>query len=201
MIRLHRPPCPNPTKLKHDYKNPENKAALREACHDKCMYCESKIPHIYYGDVEHIKPKAKFPELENAWDNLGYVCAQCNGHKGDKWSEEHPFVNPFDENPAQFLVPLGAVVRQRRGSERGEYSWREIALNRPALIQQRHDRIEQLSNLIDKVERTGSQAIKKAVFTELADFVGEHSPYSMVTKAALSTLEADHQPTASDRTA
>ncbi len=193
MIKLDRPPCPNPDGLEKSYKHPENKMALRDACHDKCMYCESKVSHTYYGDVEHIKPKAKFPHLENVWENLGYVCAQCNGNKANKWNDDHPFVNPFDEDPVRFLAPLGVFVYQRAGSERGEYTWREIALNRPALLLQRQDRIDQLRNLIDKVERTGSQAIRSAVFAELADFVGEHSPYSMITKAALSTLQADHQ--------
>jgi len=153
------------------------------------MYCESKISHTYYGDVEHIKPKAKFPHLKNVWENLGYVCAQCNGSKANKWNDDHPFVNPFDEDPVQFLAPLGAFVYQRGGSERGEYTWREIALNRPALLLQRNDRIDQLRNIIDKIERTGNHDIRNAVFAELANFVGEHSAYSMVTKAALSALQ------------
>ena len=158
------------------------------------MYCESKISHTYYGDVEHIKPKERFPHLKYVWENLGYVCAQCNGSKSNKWNNDHPFVNPFDEDPVGFLAPLGVFVYQRGGSERGEYTWREIALNRPALLEQRQDRIDQLCNLIDKIERTGNQAIRNSVFAELTYFVGEHSAYSMVTKAALSTLQAEHQP-------
>lgn len=194
MIELTRPPCPNPSKLKTNYKHPENKATLRAACHDKCMYCESKISHIYYGDVEHIKPKLVFPRLEYVWENLGYVCAKCNGSKGDKWSEDCPFINPFEEDPGQFLSPVGAFVYQRAGSERGEYTWREIGLNRPALVRQRQDRIEQIRDLVDKVQRTGNQVLKNLVFAELANFVEEHNPYSMVARAALKAMQGDHEP-------
>ena len=191
VIKLNRPFCPDPAKLKTNYKHSENKAAIRNACHDKCMYCESKISHTYYGDVEHIKPRATFPHLEFDWDNLGYVCAQCNGKKANKWDDERPFINPFDEDPTQYLAPVGAYIFHRSGSERGEYTWREISLNRPALLEQRQDRIDQLRNLIDKVERTGNEAIKSAVFKELSDFVGENNAYSMVTTAALSALQYD----------
>jgi hypothetical protein len=34
------------------------KKALRKAQHDKCAFCESKIAHVAYGDVEHFRPKA-----------------------------------------------------------------------------------------------------------------------------------------------
>ena len=193
MIKLQRPPCPNPTALETNYKNPDNKRALRDACHDKCMYCESLISHTYYGDVEHIKPIAKFPNLKFVWENLGYVCAQCNGKKLDKWDDNHPFVDPFSEEPSQTLAPLGAFIYHCGGNERGEYTWREIELNRASLLTKRQDRIDQLRNLIDKVERTENQNIRDAVFTELTDFVGEHNEYSMVAKAALSALQAEHQ--------
>jgi 5-methylcytosine-specific restriction endonuclease McrA len=85
MIKLNRPQCPNQEALRTNYKHPDNKAALISASYDKCMYCESKVSHTYYGDIEHIRPKSRFPDLEFSWDNLGYVCARCNGYKSDKY--------------------------------------------------------------------------------------------------------------------
>ena len=79
MIALKRPKCPNPAALvKKKYDDPLNKEALRKSTSGKCMYCESKMEHISYAHVEHIKPKSKFPELEFEWTNLGFSCQICN---------------------------------------------------------------------------------------------------------------------------
>ena len=79
MIKLDRPSCPNPRALtKGDYKHPDNKIALKNSTFGKCMYCESKITHIDYGDIEHIKPKSKYPTLKFTWSNLGFACTVCN---------------------------------------------------------------------------------------------------------------------------
>lgn len=59
MIKLERPDCPYPAALEAgNYKHERNKLALKQASHDKCMYCECKISHIDFAHIEHIKPKA-----------------------------------------------------------------------------------------------------------------------------------------------
>jgi uncharacterized protein (TIGR02646 family) len=67
------------------------KASLCKAQHDKCAFCESKVSHIAYGDVEHFRPKAGYrqnPEdplaqpgyywLAFDWTNLLFCCQICN---------------------------------------------------------------------------------------------------------------------------
>ena len=67
------------------------KNSLRKAQHDKCAFCESKVTHIAYGDVEHFRPKAGYrqrPEdpleqpgyywLAYEWTNLLFCCQICN---------------------------------------------------------------------------------------------------------------------------
>jgi uncharacterized protein (TIGR02646 family) len=59
--------------------------------HGKCAFCESKVAHISYGDVEHFRPKAAYRQSETAklkkpgyfwlaysWDNLFFTCELCN---------------------------------------------------------------------------------------------------------------------------
>jgi uncharacterized protein (TIGR02646 family) len=59
--------------------------------HGKCCFCESKILHIAYGDVEHYRPKAGYRQnsedamqkpgyywLAYSWDNLLLCCERCN---------------------------------------------------------------------------------------------------------------------------
>jgi len=189
MIRLTRPPCPNPGALQTDYRYPANKDALRAASFDKCMYCESKVSHLYFGDVEHIKPKSLFPTLEFAWDNLGFVCARCNNAKRDQWHDHTPYVNPYDEDPLTHLAPLGVLVVHRAGSERGEVTWRDIDLNRTELLERRGERIKAIRDLVDKVNRTANQVLQAALRIELERETGRDTAYSCVARAALAAVQ------------
>jgi uncharacterized protein (TIGR02646 family) len=67
------------------------KKALLKAQHGKCAFCESKITHVEYGDVEHFRPKAGFQQrakdrlvrpgyywLAYEWSNLFFSCQLCN---------------------------------------------------------------------------------------------------------------------------
>jgi hypothetical protein len=120
MIRVHRPPAiPAPltthghqlrsTDVAHHaaggssftfnrtvYGHPDVKDALRLAQHDKCGFCESKVSHVAFGDVEHFRPKAGYRSASGApltnpgyfwlaydWNNLLFACEPCNRrHKG-----------------------------------------------------------------------------------------------------------------------
>jgi uncharacterized protein (TIGR02646 family) len=79
------------------YGDPEVKSTLRIAQHDKCGFCEAKVTHVAFGDVEHFRPKAAFRALPGDdltkpgyywlaydWTNLLFACEQCNRrHKGN----------------------------------------------------------------------------------------------------------------------
>lgn len=67
------------------------KAALIKTQFGKCCFCESKIVHISYGDVEHFRPKGAWRQskedqltrpgyywLAYTWDNLLLACQLCN---------------------------------------------------------------------------------------------------------------------------
>lgn len=45
----------------------------------KCQCCGSRGPL----NVDHIKPRRKYPELEMEISNLQVLCADCNAGKGD----------------------------------------------------------------------------------------------------------------------
>ena len=79
------------------YGHADVKAALRTAQHDKCGFCESKISHVSFGDVEHFRPKAAVRDIPTDslispgyfwlaydWENLLFACECCNRrHKGN----------------------------------------------------------------------------------------------------------------------
>ncbi|MCX7098081.1 MAG: hypothetical protein NTV43_09305 [Methylococcales bacterium] len=73
------------------YGHEEVKTALRKMQHDKCCFCEAKLSHISYGDVEHYRPKAAYKQADSealtkpgyywlayTWDNLLLSCTLCN---------------------------------------------------------------------------------------------------------------------------
>lgn len=192
MISLTRPACPNPNALdNNNYKHPTNKSALANASYDKCMYCESKISHIDFAHVEHIKPKAadKFPDLEFEWSNLGYACPKCNNNKSDKYYEETPYLDPYSEDPNEYLFAYGALIFQRNGNERGEITIRDIGLNRPELIEKRMERIVEIEKALNAAHRTVNQALKEAAINELEQDALPDKEYSVCVKSFLQSNE------------
>ena len=187
MRQLVRPPCPNPTALASDYKYPENKAALIQASHGKCMYCESQVSHVYFGDVEHIKPKAqgRYPELEFTWSNLGYCCARCNGKKKDQYDEECPLIDPYNEAPEAHLFAFGTLLLHKTGSERGAITIQTVDLNRPELVERRGVRISAVLNAIDACYRTTNATVRKTLLDALEQEGSADKEFSMVAAALL----------------
>lgn len=73
------------------YADESVKAALKIMQHDKCCFCEAKLSHISYGDVEHYRPKGGYKQtpadalqqpgyywLPYTWENLLLSCTLCN---------------------------------------------------------------------------------------------------------------------------
>ena len=181
MIKLLRPKCPNLLKLKTDYKYSENKEALKQSTHGKCMYCETKITASEHGDVEHIKPKSLFPELTYDWDNLGFACEICNRtYKNDNYDDK--FINPYVENPEEFLDAIGAFIVPKNGNDRGLYSCDILGLNRIDLEKKRNEEIVSIKKIIDELLRNPNINVRSSLINELKDFIREESEYSFVKR-------------------
>jgi hypothetical protein len=185
MRKIDRPVCPRPDRLVTNYKYPENKEALVSASFGKCMYCESYIQNVYFGDVEHIKPKSKYPELEFEWTNLGFVCAKCNGNKKDRFDDSTPYVNPYEENPDEFIIAVGALLKNKRGNERGELTITDIGLNRNNLIEKRQEKLELVSRFVDACMRTSNQRLKDLALEELKKEAEADKEFSLFIKMLL----------------
>jgi uncharacterized protein (TIGR02646 family) len=151
------------------------------------MYCESKIERNSYAHVEHIKPKKKVPELEFVWDNLGFSCQMCNTNKGEKYDETTPFIDPYSENPEDHIVFLGFYVYPRQGSERGEYTIKELVLNRAGLIDSRKEKIEKINTMINAAFRTSSKSLRDQLIEEIKKETDKDKEYSAMVKSVLLT--------------
>lgn len=65
--------------------------ALSRAFHGLCAYCEDYCK----GEVDHFRPKTRFPELVYEWSNWVFSCHDCNHAKGDSWPEKG-YINPCE---------------------------------------------------------------------------------------------------------
>jgi len=54
---------------------------LGECFSQCCGYCET----LCKGEVDHFRPKSKFPELVYEWNNWVFSCHDCNQSKLDHW--------------------------------------------------------------------------------------------------------------------
>jgi len=185
MIKLSRLPCPNQNALANgNYKHQDNKEALRESSYKKCMYCESKISHIDYGDVEHIKPKSIYPQLEFVWENLGYACTRCNRqYKHDNYDITTPFLNPFVDDPSDYIIASGSILFTKHGDERGDITISGLGLNRLDLIEKRQEKINEIDKVIKACFRTTNTILRDNALSELKKEADDNKEYSFIIKS------------------
>lgn len=123
------------------YRHPEIKGALIAETHGKCAYCESKIRHIAYGDIEHIIPKSIIPERAFDWINLTLGCDICNTNKGNYLGD---LIDPYQTEPSIHLLIEGPLIIPAPGSEEGRVTERTLDLNRLDLVERRIEKIQSL---------------------------------------------------------
>lgn len=190
MIKLTRLPCPDPEVLKSNYKHAINKEALKNSTFGKCMYCESKIEHIDYGDIEHIKPKSLFPNEKYVWDNLGYACIKCNRDaKNDLYDTN--FINPFEQDPNDYLIAIGGIFISKNGHPNGQITIDILKLNRVELLQKRNISLVSFQELINRYISSQSQTQKAAIKTLILDEIAADKEYSACKMAFIQMQEIE----------
>ena len=179
-----------PESVRTRYNDPNIKSVIKKETHGKCAYCESYIGHMYPGDIEHIKPKSKskYPHLTFEWENLTYVCWQCNHNKLDTYDEKCPPINPYVDDPGNFLVALHAYIHHIPGSERGELTEIMLALNRPELLERRLEKITALRVLLDKYANTANEMIRKSLLSQMEIDIAEDKEYSFCLKSVFEQM-------------
>jgi hypothetical protein len=168
------------------YRHPEIKSSIRNEAHDKCVYCESMVDHVYPGDCEHIAPKALFPELVVDWNNLAYVCSVCNHEKSNYWNPAEPLLNPFTEDPSHLLDWAGPFCTPRNAERRAVQTIAVLDLDRAPLVVQRAEAIKYADKLIELWEREPPGPAKDAMDFEIRRTFRSDKPYSAAVRAFVS---------------
>lgn len=116
---------------------------VRDDFRKQCAYC---LIHEFLGhgaasyELDHFRPKSKFPDLLCVFTNLFYACHRCNNVKRDKWpppdveAEGRRFVDLCSE---EFLDHFEAKADGRwiPRSLAGEYTEDKLRLNHPDLVE------------------------------------------------------------------
>ncbi len=141
-----------PKAAKFRYRHPDIKSTLKEEAFDKCIFCESKISHTFPGETDHIIPVSKMHASVVNWENLAYVCKECNRHKSDFYDENTPLINPFVDDPNDHLLFLGPIVLSRPNDPRGQVTRSLLQLSRAPLVERKKERLEKVKTLLDSLE-------------------------------------------------
>ena len=132
----------------------ESKEPMRKFSGQKCAYCEEKITASRSGQVEHFRPKTKFPTQAYVWKNYFLACNGCNGAKGNKWPHENglDYVRPDEEtfDPKTFEFHQNGKVKAVGGAA-AERTIKDFALNRDWLVDARKDEIEEALEILDEI--------------------------------------------------
>lgn len=174
--------------IAHRYNHTDIKDALERETNGKCAYCESKIKHIEYGDIEHILPKIKSarPDLYVDWDNLTLACEVCNRtYKRDYYDSKNPLVNPYLDNPDEYFLFIGPMITARNNNKRGFLTEETIALNRSELIVRRSERLSSINSLLFSWEHQTNVAIKNVLADQLKTECAADKEYSAFVKQFL----------------
>jgi uncharacterized protein (TIGR02646 family) len=151
---------------KNRYNNKEIKQALLTETNGKCAYCESKLRHITYGDIEHIVAKSIDPSRTYDWNNLTAACNVCNTEKAD----HEGLVDPYSDDPEQvhfrFMGPMVTIVP---GNEPAKLSMHVLRLNRPDLMERRKERVDDLGRRLEEIVSTRDEATRRILIKALVE--------------------------------
>lgn len=153
------------------WAHPEIRAALTAETKGRCAYCDASIANVATAHIEHYRPRKKYPELVVEWANLTIACPRCNSKKGDSFSEDIPFVNPFSDDPEAHLIFLADLVFAP-DSCRGQHTISTLGLNDEDVVQARKRRLVNLERLVRSWHRA-PEPMRSGILAEIYDNLEE----------------------------
>ena len=175
-----------PDSVRYRYRHPDVKEALRTETSDKCIYCESKISHVFPGETDHLAPVSERPDLYVRWENLGYVCKECNRAKGAYYSEAEPLINPFTDEPDEHVAFYGPLVLHRPNDALGLRTIGRLRLCRSSLIERRRESLENLQRMIDSWAQLPEGPTRELLREQIMERARDAHEYAATARAFLS---------------
>ena len=177
--------CDVPDAVRYRYRHSDIKKALRMESSDKCIYCESKVSHVFPGETDHLAPVSKRPDLYVNWENLGYVCKECNHAKGAYYSETEPLIDPFTVEPGEHLAFFGPLVFQKPGDGLGLRTIGRLRLRRSALVERKGELLEKLQLMIDRWTQLAEGPTREFLREQIVEQARDSYEYAATARAFL----------------
>jgi len=174
---------------KSRYSHRDIKETLVKETDGKCCYCESKIRHISYGDIEHICPKSIRPELWVEWTNLTLACDVCNTNKGTMDVTATNFVDPYQVNPEQKFWFSGPIIMPMPNDEGAILCERKLRLNRDELVDRRIVKIKNLMRHLHLIATARSDELKNVLIEDLKSETTDDKEYAALSRGFLKVAE------------
>ena len=172
-----------PTKTeKSRYNHIEIKKALVAETHGKCAYCESKLRHMSYGDIEHVVPKYSNTSKWFSWLNLTLACDVCNTKKANSSVEGEKFIDPYKVDPEEHFWQMGPIMYAKPGCDAAAVTERLLELNRTDLVERRSERLSCLVRMVDVVERCEDPHLKNLLWEEFTSESQAHKEYAALSR-------------------
>jgi uncharacterized protein (TIGR02646 family) len=114
-----------------------------------CAYCtihENEWGGLRHFQVEHFRPKSRFPQLVVDYENLLYACDVCNCYKGDDWPSDDPltdgvgYLDPCQNDYDEHFRNEQATGQTNGLTAPARYMIERLHLNRGHLIRVRQKR-------------------------------------------------------------
>jgi HNH endonuclease len=172
---------------KSKYRHPEIKKVLINETRGKCAYCESKLLHVAYGDIEHIIPKSTKVEVSFEWANLTLACDICNTNKRDLFSNGVGFIDPYVNDPAGHFNFIGPLIFAKTGDFNARLTEETLKLNRVELIERRTERIRYLRNQAEVI-KSAPDELKLVLMEILNEEIQADKEYSAISRACIPVL-------------
>lgn len=172
-----------PSVERQRYNHPQIKEALIAETNGKCAYCESKIRHVAYGDIEHVVAKSLSPERSFDWRNLTLACSVCNTNKGNYGVDSENFVDPYAVDPEEAFWWFGAVVFPAPGNDAAALTERIIDLNRTELQERRAERLANLMALLEVIQRVRNNRLKRLLWDDFLVETGSDREYAALARS------------------
>jgi uncharacterized protein (TIGR02646 family) len=141
--------------------NRELEKQLGVATQFRCAYCDDWPLGSREDSIDHFRPKSdpRFHHLVCHWENLYYACGNCQGFKGEQWSDDPMLIGPDEAGYsfARFFVidarswkiepnPAASAIDQGRAA----YSIRTLGLWDDKHVKGRRQHAERYFLMLDK---------------------------------------------------
>lgn len=118
--------------------------SLFAASFNKCAFSEIELnTEGKYGEIEHIYPTSLYPEKVVEWGNLIPITNVCNRKKSAIDPEKTPLINPFFDDPKDYLFITDGRLIPKKGSIKAINTIEAYGLNNMQHLRKNRSKVEQ----------------------------------------------------------